>query len=68
MTGNQLRQRDPVAYGAGYAEGADYTLWGCTIKVAKHLDAPDVDDRTRLSRIRAEVAIWRKELAERGLV
>ena len=58
----------PVEYGRGYAEGADWTLYGCQRKIVKHLDAPDIDDRTRLSRIRAEVAIWRKELAERGMV
>lgn len=68
MTPNQLRQADPVAYGAGYAEGADWTLYGCRRKVAKHLDTPGIDPLTMLARIRAEVGLWTAELRERGLL
>lgn len=68
MTPNQLRQRDREAYGAGYAEGADWTLYGCRQKIVKHLDAPDIDPITMLSRIRFEVMLWTKELRERGLM
>ena len=67
MTPNQLRQRDREAYGAGYEEGANGTLYGCRRKIAKHLDAP-VSDDVKLERIRFEVQLWTKELRDRGLL